>query len=153
MPDSFPDEGRLAGIDYGTVRVGVAVSDAGRMLASPLEIYQRRDAKADAEYFRRIAKEERIVGFVVGLPVHSSGEESKKSAEARQFGQWLQETTGLPIRFHDERYTSVLAERALMDAGIGKKGRKKRLDKVAAQVILATYLESSQSERPGALDD
>ncbi len=153
MVDNFPEQGRLAGIDYGTVRVGVAVTDAGRILASPLEIYHRRDAKADSEYFRRVVQEEDIVGFVVGLPVHSSGQESQKSTEARQFGRWLQEVTGLPIRFHDERYTSVLAERSLLDAGMSRRGRKKRLDKVAAQVILAAYLESSQSEQPGALDD
>lgn len=153
MADSFPEQGRLAGIDYGTVRVGVAVTDAGRILASPLEIYRRRNAKADAEYFRCMVQEEHIVGLVVGLPVHSSGQESQKSIEARQFGRWLNEVTGLPIRFYDERYTSVLAERSLLDAGIGKRGRKKRLDKVAAQVMLAAYLESSQSEQPGALDD
>jgi putative Holliday junction resolvase len=143
----------LAGVDFGTVRIGIAVTDADRILASPLETYQRRDATADAEYFRRVVREEQIVGFVIGLPVHGSGQESQKSIEARQFGRWLQEVTGLPIRFYDERYTSVLAERSLLDAGMRQRGRKKRLDKVAAQIMLSAYLDSSRSEKPGALED
>jgi putative Holliday junction resolvase len=153
MPDDFPREGRLAGIDYGTVRVGVAVCDSDRILASPLETYQRGAAAQDARYFQQLVREERIVGFVVGLPVHGSGGESRKSIEAREFGKWLSAQTGLPVQFHDERYTSVFAERSLLDAGMTRKRRKQRLDKVAAQAILATYLESARSDQPGALED
>ncbi len=93
----FPTTGRLAGIDYGTVRIGVAITDASRILASPLENYNRRSLEADADYFRRLTDQEQIVGFVVGLPVHSSGQESQKSAEARGFGQWLRAVTGRPV--------------------------------------------------------
>jgi putative Holliday junction resolvase len=152
--DDFPPQGRLAGIDYGTVRIGVAVSDPERILASPFEIYSRRSPQADAEYFRRLVREERIVGFVVGLPVHGSGEESQKSKEARQFGQWLHETIGVPVRFSDERYTSVQAEQSLREAKLSRQKRKQRLDKIAAQMILAAYLESSSpSKPPGSLTD
>jgi putative holliday junction resolvase len=83
----FPATGRLAGIDFGTVRIGVAITDASRILASPLENYNRRSLDADADYFRRLTVQEQIVGFVVGLPVHGNGRESQKSAEARIFGQ------------------------------------------------------------------
>ncbi|MCA9163386.1 MAG: Holliday junction resolvase RuvX [Planctomycetales bacterium] len=140
---TLPKQGRLAGIDYGTVRVGVAICDPERRLASPYENYNRRNEKLDAEYFRKLAANERLVGFVVGLPVHTSGDESGKSFEARQYGAWLQQTTGLPVAFHDERYTSTEAESMLMVAGHTKKRRKKRLDAIAAQLILAAYLESS----------
>ena len=153
MTSDFPGEGRLAGIDYGTVRVGVAVCDSERVLASPLEIHQRGDAATDAKYFRQLVREERIVGFVVGLPVHSSGQESEKSIEARKYGNWLSEQTGVPVHFHDERYTSVFAERSLLDAGMTRKRRKQRMDKVAAQAILSAYLESSRSQEPGDLGD
>jgi putative Holliday junction resolvase len=154
LNDVFPLRGRLAGIDYGTVRVGIAVSDPDRILASPLEIYSRRGQEADAEYFRRLVREQRIVGFVVGLPVHSSGEESQKSKEAREFGQWLNQVTDLPIRFCDERYTSVHAEESLREARLSRQKRKQRLDKIAAQMILAAYLESpGGSEAPEALAD
>ena len=149
--DEFPTQGRLAGIDFGTVRIGVAVTDPDRHLASPYEIYQRRGPVADAEYFQRLVREERIAGFVVGLPVHASGEESQKSAEARAFGDWLRTLTGRPVQYYDERYTSVLAEQFLLEAKMTSKRRKARLDKVAAQLILAAYLESSHRSRPEAL--
>jgi len=149
--DEFPVQGRLAGIDFGTVRIGLAVSDPDRRLASPYEIYHRRSLAADAEYFRRFVREERIAGLVVGLPVHPSGEESQKSAEVRAFGKWLNEITGLAVRFYDERYTSVLAEQSMLEARLSRKRRKARLDKVAAQLILAAYLEATHHDAPESL--
>jgi putative Holliday junction resolvase len=152
MNDALPRSGRLAGIDYGTVRIGVAITDPEQRLASPLENYTRRSPASDAAWFRQLAVQERIVGFVVGLPVFGSGDESPKSREARQFGQWLVESTGLPVRYFDERYTSAHAEALLIDADYTRKQRKQRLDKLAAQILLAAYLESSRGdESPGAL--
>jgi putative Holliday junction resolvase len=148
----FP-AGRLAGVDYGTVRIGVAVTDARRTLASPYTIYQRRDAAADARFFRSLAETERLVGFVVGLPVHLDGRESQKSREARQFGAWLTETTGKPVVFFDERFTTAEADRFLAAAELTKKQRKARRDKLAAQILLAAYLESSRTGDPGPIDD
>jgi putative Holliday junction resolvase len=152
MSDLLPRAGRLAGIDYGTVRVGVAITDPEQRLASPLENYTRRGAAADAAWFKQLAVNEHLVGFVVGLPVYASGDESAKSHEARQFGAWLAELTGLPVRYFDERYTSAHAEALLIDADISRKKRKQRLDKLAAQILLAAYLESSRTAGdPGAL--
>jgi putative Holliday junction resolvase len=154
MSDALPRTGRLAAIDYGTVRLGVAITDPEQRLASPLENYTRRSPEADAQWLTQLASGERIIGFVVGLPVHTSGRESQKSAEARQFGQWVSQVTGLPVRFFDERFTSAHAEALLLDARITKKRRKERLDKLAAQILLTAYLESSRREvDPGALDD
>jgi putative Holliday junction resolvase len=148
-------EGRIAAIDFGTVRIGVAVSNASRTLASPYEIYARRSPELDAEYFRRLVKQEAIVQFVVGLPVHTSGRESQKSIEAQTFGKWLTETTGVPVDYFDERFTSAFAEQLLQEAGLTKKRRKERLDKLAAQILLTAYLESPTRGGigPGALDD
>ncbi len=152
MSDLLPRMGRLAGIDYGTVRIGVAITDPEQRLASPLENYTRRGAAADVAWFKQLAADERLVGFVVGLPVYASGDESQKSREARQFGAWLSELTGLPVRYFDERYTSAHAEALLIDADFSRKQRKQRLDKLAAQILLAAYLESSRAEgEPGAL--
>jgi putative Holliday junction resolvase len=146
-------KGRLAGIDYGTVRIGIAVTDFEQRLASPFENYTRRGETADAVYFRRLANEERIERFVVGLPVHMSGDESAKSLEARRFGEWLGKVTGRPVEFFDERYTSSEAERMLLDMGLTKKKRKERLDKLAAQILLTAYVESqSRGEPPASLD-
>lgn len=148
----FPSTGRLAGIDFGEVRVGIAVSDPGRIIASPWETYTRRNAQVDAEYFRQFVAQERIVGFVVGLPVHMSGEESPKSREARNFAQWLGEVTGLPICFQDERYSTAEANRQLADAHSGRKQKKQRRDMLAAQMILTGFLEASSRGPPGPLD-
>jgi putative pre-16S rRNA nuclease len=153
MTSELPRTGRLAAIDYGTVRLGVAITDPDQRLASPLENYTRRGEAADAAWLTNLAKIERIVGFVVGLPVHISGDESAKSREARQFGQWVGERTGLPIAFFDERYTSAHAEALLQSAELTKKRRKERLDKLAAQILLAAYLESSRAgDKPLPLD-
>lgn len=154
MSDGLPRMGRLAGIDYGTVRIGVAVTDPEQRLASPLEIYTRRDAAADAAWLARLVVSERIIGFVVGLPVHTSGKESQKSAEARKFAKWIAEQTQLPVRLFDERYTTAQAEALLIGAELTRKQRKARMDKLAAQILLAAYLESSrEDDEPGRLDD
>ena len=145
---SQPPAGRVAGIDFGTVRIGIAVSDPGQSIASPLEIYTRRTPELDAKRFKHLAAEERIVLWVVGLPIHCDGRESQKSTEARRFGQWLTDVTGLPVEFFDERFTSVEAESLLLQAELTSKRRKKRLDMVAAQILLTAYLESPNKGQP-----
>jgi putative Holliday junction resolvase len=153
MSDVLPTVGRLAGIDFGTVRVGVAITDPDQRLASPLENYTRRGAAADAQWLRDMVSQERLVGFVVGLPVHLSGDESAKSREARQFGQWIKDLTSLPVAYFDERFTSAQAESLLLGAELTKKRRKQRLDMLAAHILLAAYLESPRtSVPPTALD-
>ena len=147
--------GRIAGIDFGTVRVGIALTDPRRTLASPLETYRRGDRQQDATRFRRLVAEEDVRLFVVGLPVHLDGRESQKSREARQFGQWLAETTGVPVEFFDERFTTSEAHGLLTDAQLRGRRRKERLDMLAAQVMLSAYLEASAAGRgaPKPLDD
>ena len=146
--------GRLAGIDYGTVRIGIALSDARQTMASPADNYTRRGPQADALYFTRLAREERIVAFVVGLPVHLDGYDSAKSVEARAFGRWLGELTGLPIVYADERYTSREAEDLLLAVDMPRRQRKARLDKLAAQILLSGFLEHRRSDAsPAPLDD
>lgn len=155
MSESLPTTGRLAAIDYGTVRLGVAITDPDQRLASPLENYTRRSLALDRQWLEQLAKNERVVGLVIGLPVHTSGNESQKSREARKFGEWVREVTSLPIVFFDERYTSAHAEALLLDAEFTKKRRKERLDKLAAQILLTAYLESATKGtiEPTSLDD
>jgi putative Holliday junction resolvase len=147
-------KGRLLGVDFGTVRVGLAVCDPDRIIASPLATYARRNAELDGRYFRDLARAEGVAGLVVGLPVHMSGQEGQKAAEARAFGRWLGELTGLPVAFWDERYTSVEAERHLWNAGLTHQRRKDRRDRVAAQLLLQSYLEAGcpAESAPGPID-
>jgi putative Holliday junction resolvase len=146
--------GRLLGVDYGTVRVGLAVSDPDRKIAFPLTTYTRRGRDADAAWFREIVVKESVSGLVVGLPVHTTGREGQKAVEARAFGGWLAEVTGLPVFFYDERFTTVLAESALWEAGLTHKKRKARRDRVAAQMLLQAYLDAGcpADTEPGPLE-
>jgi putative Holliday junction resolvase len=145
---------RLLGVDTGSVRVGLAVSDPDRKIAFPLATYVRRGRDRDAAYFRGLVGEEQVGGLVVGLPVHTDGREGKKAAEARAFGAWLGEVTGLPVVFWDERFTTVEAESALWEAGLTHKKRKERRDRVAAQLLLQAYLDAGcpPEQAPGALE-
>jgi putative holliday junction resolvase len=133
---------RIAGIDYGTVRIGVAFADTEVGIATPLANYARRSEELDAAYFRDLAVNERVDRFVVGLPVHLDGRESQKSAEARKFGEWLGKTTGVRVEYFDERFTTSEADELLAAAKLTKKQRQARRDKLAAQILLTAYLES-----------
>jgi putative Holliday junction resolvase len=135
--------GRVAGVDYGRRRIGIAICDAERILASPLTVHQTSgDTAADAAFFRRLVAEESIVGFVIGLPIHADGSDSKMSVEVERFGRWLGDTTDLPFVFHDERYSSREATGLLAGSGLTRGKKKQRFDAVAAQVVLASWIES-----------
>lgn len=149
----FPQEGRLMGLDFGTKRLGIAVSTPEQSIASPLENYDRRSPNLDAKHLRELATDYRIAGLVVGLPVHMSGDEGGLAKSAREFGNWLAEETKLPLRFWDERYTSAIAEEILQSASLTKKQRKARKDKLAAYVLLQSFLDTEDREqKPQAMD-
>jgi putative Holliday junction resolvase len=141
---------RLLGVDFGQVRVGLAVSDPDRKFAFPLATYERRGAERDAAYFRGLVAAEEVGGLVVGLPVHLDGREGVKAGEARAFGCWLAQATGLPVVFYDERFTTAEAEAALWSAGLSHKRRKARRDRVAAQLLLQAYLDAGCPAEPTA---
>lgn len=139
---SLPAKGRLLGVDFGTVRVGLAVSDPDRILASPLDTYTRQNPDADAAYFQRVVKAEQIVGMVIGLPISLNDTEGPKAKEARAFAERLAEVTSLPVAFVDERFTSSIAEDALIAGGVKRDKRKGKRDRIAAVLILQGYLDS-----------
>jgi putative Holliday junction resolvase len=138
----------VAAIDFGTKRLGLAISDAARSLASPLTGYQRSTPDRDAAWLRQLAQREAIMLFVVGLPVHHSGDESQKSQQARQFGAWLQSVTAIPVVYHDERYSTRQADEWMQLAGLTRKQQAVRRDALAAHAILASYLESGLDGSP-----
>lgn len=139
--DSFPARGALLGIDFGTKRLGFAVCNREQTIASPVENYTRSSKDADARALKRLVGEYTVVGLIVGLPVHMSGEEGGMARQVREFGKWAGEVTGLPIRFADERFSSLTAEVYLFEAEMTNKKRKQRLDMLAAQTILQHYLD------------
>jgi putative Holliday junction resolvase len=141
-PTAIPP-GRVAGVDYGRRRIGIAVCDRQRILASPLCVRQTTgDRTADAGFFRGLAADEELVGFVVGLPVHADGSASAMSLEVERFVAWLRGATGLPVALHDERYSSREAATLLAGVGLTRGRKRERSDAVAAQVVLAAWLEA-----------
>jgi len=145
---AVPAEGVLLGLDYGTRRVGVAVSTREQTIACPLENYTRQGKRPDGARLAALADEYRAVGVVVGLPVHMSGDVGQKAREAMQFGRWVGQVTGLPVQFWDERYTSSLADDLLQQGEFSRKQRQARRDKLAAQIMLQSFLDADDRTKP-----
>ncbi|WP_339613044.1 Holliday junction resolvase RuvX [uncultured Rubinisphaera sp.] len=154
MSQDFPSEGALLGIDFGTKRVGIAISTPDQSISSPLETLQRSQPAQESKIFCKICKEYRIKGLVVGLPVHMSGDEGEKAKMARKFGDWLSKISELPVIYWDERFTTSLAQHHLREFGISKAKQKSRLDMLAAQVMLQSFLDApDRFAAPSAIDN
>jgi putative Holliday junction resolvase len=143
----FPRFGRLLGIDFGTRRIGVAVSNDEQTISSPLENYDRGSEPTDLRDLTELAREYRACGLVVGLPVHMSGDEGGKAREARAFGEKLAQHAQLPLRFWDERFTSALADSYLLAADMNRRQRQARRDKLAAHIMLQSFLDAPDRDR------
>ena len=135
-------------MDYGERRIGLALSDPTRTIASPLTTLQRRAGKRPPwPELQRLVAEHEVAGVVVGLPLDLSGEEGEWAREVRDFGEQLARRTGLPVHFVDERLTSVMAERAVRGIGLkrGQREEKERVDAAAAALILSAYLQRERN--------
>lgn len=143
-PAAVPVRGRLLGIDFGIKRLGLAICNPEQTISSPVENYTRQGTAQDARHIRRLIDDEKIVGLVVGLPVHMSGDEGGKAREARAFGDWIAAETKRPVVYWDERYTSLRAEQLLMSAELTSKKRKARRDMLAAQILLQSFLDGDR---------
>ncbi len=144
--DRLPDWGRLLAIDYGSRRLGLAVSTPERTMASPLCNYTRQTPATDAAMLRANVEDYSIVGIVVGLPLHMGGEEGTQAHRARQFGGWVKKVLQLPVTFWDERCSSATADTLMFAAELGSSQRKAKRDMLAAQVILQSYLNAHHTE-------
>ncbi len=138
---ALPPFGAVAGLDLGTVTIGVAVSDAMRSVATPLETVQRKKFTLDAARLLEIAKARDLKGLVLGLPLNMDGSEGPRVQSTRAFARNLERLTDLPITFWDERLSTVAAERALLEADTSRKRRAEVIDHVAASYILQGMLD------------
>ena len=135
---------RLVGIDFGRKRVGVAVSDPLGIFASALETVH--SAKI-IEYLKKYAEKENVVRFVVGYPVNMNGAPSQAAADVDVFLKQLAKAfPEIPVVLEDERFTSVLAHRAMIDGGMKKQDRMKKesVDKISAAIILQSYMDRTR---------
>ena len=143
----MPARGRLMGVDYGTVRIGLAVSDREQSLASPIAMFRSRSDEHDRGEYRKLIDKWEPVALVVGLPLHVSGDESKMSARARQHAAWLHATFKLPCTVADERFTSQEAEASLYEMDATNAQRKGRIDGIAATYMLQGYLDRQRASQ------
>ncbi len=139
MSRSEPHAGRIVGLDYGERRVGVAVSDPLRLTAQPVAVLAVGD-RFEAELQKLIDEYDPDL-IVIGLPTSLAGTEGPVATAAREFGHRVARGTGVAVAFHDERFTSIVAERALLEADVRRVKRKNIRDKVAAAVMLQSYLD------------
>ena len=130
--------GRVLALDYGTKRIGVAISDALRITAGPLEVIPTEQAIA---HIKRLLDEYQPSVIVVGLPIGLSGREGPAAVAARRFGELVAEEADVAVEFVDERFTTHTAEQAMLEGGAKRRDRRQKVDKVAAAVILRQYLE------------
>ena len=132
--------GRIVGIDFGTVRIGVAVSDERHILARSIGTLLNKP-DFSLKLMDLLKKEGAIDKIVVGLPLNLSGKDSTMTEAARLFAKKLEETIKIPVELWDERLTSALVERSLVDAGVRRKERAKMSDTLSAVLILQSYLD------------
>jgi len=138
---ALPSYGALAGLDFGTKTVGVAISDTLRSVASPRETVRRKKFTLDAERLKVIFKEASITGVVLGLPRNMDGSEGPRCQSTRAFARNLAPLLDVPIGFWDERLSTVAAERALLEADTSRAKRSEVIDHVAAGYILQGALD------------
>ncbi|MGB8360353.1 MAG: Holliday junction resolvase RuvX [Acidimicrobiia bacterium] len=127
-------------MDYGTKRIGLALSDEIRLTAQPLNVVTPGELP---ESLRMLAREHEIDTVVVGLPTGLSGHEGDSAAGARRLASEIEEILGVDVILVDERFTSRMAENALIETGVRRRDRKETVDKVAAAIILQAYLDGA----------
>ena len=139
----IPREGRIAAIDWGEVRLGLALSDETQFLASPLETLERRIGKRFPmkRFIDLLTARAPVVGIVVGLPLTGEGDEGPSATAARELAEKVHAISRLPIEMVDERMTTARALREIHEQGGSTKGRKADVDALAASVILQHYLD------------
>jgi len=133
---------RILGIDYGRRRLGLALSDEGEILASPLAVYARSKLDQDLAFLAYLIEEREVKKIVLGLPRNMNGSCGEMEQEVLAFAAALHEASSLPVDTFDERLTSVEAERVLIQANLSRKRRKTQRDSLAAVLILQGYLDS-----------
>ena len=143
---SLPNTGRLLGLDWGEVRIGLALSDETQTLATPLDTLIRRKGKRfPMGRFLELVGEHAPAGVVVGLPLTGEGEEEESAASARRLAGELERVSGLPVELWDERMSTARALSTIREQGGSTRGRKADVDALAAAVLLQHFLDARRA--------
>ncbi len=132
---------RAMGIDFGKARIGIALSDETKFLASPFMTYHRKEESVDLEYLTNLINSQKVDEIICGLPLNMQGEEQEIAITTREFIEKLSARTKIAVKYVDERLSSVMAEDFLKQREKDWKKRKEKLDAVAASIILQDYLD------------
>jgi len=136
---------RILALDYGTVRVGVAVSDELKIIAQPLEFIAAQPAEGLLARLQQILREKEVELIIIGLPRNMNGSDGPAAESARRFAETLRQSVPQPIKMLDERLTSVQANRLLIQAKVRRAEQKKKVDMMAAAILLQSYLDSLEA--------
>lgn len=146
----MPAKVRALGLDIGSVRIGVAVSDPSGRVASPIAVLDARRIERDITELQHLVEDYEIERIVVGLPLTLAGEEGPQAADVRSAASRLSAGLAVPVEFHDERNSSAEARRSMREGGMSDKQQRGSLDKVAAAIVLQGWLDA---RRVRALED
>ena len=139
---------RILALDLGEKRIGVALSDALGLTAQGLTVLSRQNLQQDLEQVMALAKKHEVQEIVIGLPRHMDGRLGEKAEEVLRWAKELEERLSLPVHTVDERLTTIQAERVLLEADVSRRKRRQVIDKMAAGLILQSFLDSrNQSQR------
>jgi putative Holliday junction resolvase len=141
--------GPVLALDYGTRRIGIAVSDEEAQFAFPAGYLECQGRERDLAALRRLIAERSIQRVVVGLPLHMDGRRGETAEAAQKFANMIAEMTGLPVEMLDERWTTREAERALRESPLGRRKRREAVDSAAATLLLRSYLERARNAATG----
>jgi putative Holliday junction resolvase len=134
---------RILGIDHGTKRIGLAISDELGVIAQPLEFVLAEPFDKFLVRLKEIIREKEVELLLVGMPRNMDGSYGPAALKVQEFIAVLGDTVGIPIKLWDERLTSAQANRFLIQAGVRRDNRKQKVDKMAAAILLQSYLDSS----------
>lgn len=143
MDASEPPAGhRILALDLGKRRIGLAVSDPLGITAQGLRTFERTRVRDDVAQLSDLARELEVGLFLMGNPLHMSGADSRQAEYTREFAVRLEKSSGIPVKFWDERMTSIQAGRVLRDSGISIEKRARAVDQLSAVILLESYLDS-----------
>jgi len=137
--------GRVMGLDVGDRTVGIALSDPLGVTAQGLPTLERTALQRDLDHLEAVCREHEVERIVVGLPLNMDGSEGPRAALTRAFARELERRTGLPLELWDERLSTAQAERILLAADVSRRKRREVIDRLAAQVILQSWMEAHAS--------
>lgn len=137
---------RTMSLDLGEVRIGIALSDIMNIIANGLETYNRQSIEKDVEHIANLVKEHNVKVIVLGLPINMDGTKGERVEKTYAFAEELKKVVDCKIEYMDERLTTVTAERVLIDGNVRREKRKQVIDKLAATIILQSYLDMKSKE-------